>query len=150
MRLVGPSAPATKRRLPSMRSRLERRAAREPGAVAVEFVHHLLHAVIGLRDRRRGKGVGLQNVGAGHRIGEVDVLDRLRLGEGQKIVVALEMAFAAVEAVAAEMALLEAEVLDLRPHRAVENEDALARGLGERARDVDLRRRAARRRIALG
>ena len=113
---------------------LQRRAAREPGAVAVEFVHHFLHAVIGLGDRSRGKGVGLQNVRAGHRIGEVNVLDRLRLGEGEKIVVALEMAFAAVEAGAAEMRLLEGEVLNLRPHRAVENEDALARGLGERAR----------------
>jgi hypothetical protein len=45
----------------------------------------------------------------------MDVLDRLRPGEGQKIVVALEKAFAAVEAVAAEMTLVEAKALDLRP-----------------------------------
>ena len=69
----------------------------------------------------------------------MDVLDRLRLGEGQQVVVALEGAGATVEAGAAELRLAEAEALDLGAHRAVENEDALARGLGERARDVAAR-----------
>ena len=64
-------------------------------------------------------------------VGVMDVLDRLRLGEGQKVVVALEMALAGLEAVAAEMLLLERQALDLRPHGAVEDENSLARGLGE-------------------
>ena len=42
------------------------------------------------------------------------------------------MAGAAAEAVAAEMGLVEAEPLDLRAHGAVEDEDALARGLRQR------------------
>ena len=119
---------------------LQRRAAGETRAVAVELVDHLLHAVVGLGDRGRGEGVGLEDVRAGDRIGEVDVLDRLRLGQGQKVVVALEMALAADEALAAEMVLLERELLDLRAHRAVEDENALARR----------RRRAHRRRRGCG
>ena len=141
VRLVGPSAPATKRRLPSMRCGLERGAAGEAGGVAVEFVDHRLHAVVGLGDRRRGEGVGLQDVGAGERVGEVDVLDRLRLGQRQQIVVALEGAFAADEALAAELGFVEAEVLDLRPHRAVEDQHALARRRRQRRADVALSRR---------
>ena len=121
---------------------LERGAAGEAGGVAVELVDHRLHAVVGLGDRRRGKGVGLQDVGAGERIGEVDVLDRLRLGQGQQIVVALEGAFAAGEALAAELALVEAEVLDLGPHRAVEDQHALARRRRQRRADVALSRRS--------
>ena len=74
--------------------RLDRGAPGEPRAVAVEFVYRVLHAVIRLGDAGRGEGVGLQDVGARHRIGEMDVLDRLRLGEGQQVVVALQMAFA--------------------------------------------------------
>ena len=148
--MVGPERPGDEAAPAVDAFGFQRGAAREPGAVAVQFVDELLHAVIGLGDPRRGKGVGLQDIRAGHRIGEMDVLDRLRLGEGEQIVVALQMAFAADEAVAAEVAFFEAEVLDLRPHRAVENEDALARGRGERARDVKLPPRAARRTIALG
>ena len=129
VRLVGPSAPATKRRLAVGRSRLERRAPRQARAVAVEFVDDVLHAVVGLGDAGRGERVGLEDVRAGHRIGEVDVLDRLRLGQRQQVVVALQMAFAADEALAAEMLLLEREALNLRAHRAVEDQDALARRL---------------------
>ena len=112
--------------------RLDRRAPGEPGAVAVEFVDHVLHAVVGLGDRGRGKGVGLEDVRAGHGVGEMDVLDRLRLGQRQKVVVPLQMAFARHEPVAAEMGLGEAELLDLRAHRAVENEDPPLRRLAQR------------------
>ena len=76
---------------------LDRRPPGEPRAVAIEVVDDLLHAVVGLGDRGRGKGVGLENVRAGHRIGEVDVLDRFRLGQGEEVVVALLMAFAGPE-----------------------------------------------------
>ena len=71
----------------------------------------------------------------------MDVLDRLRLGQRQQIVVALEGAFAADETLAAELALVEAEVLDLGPHRAVEDQHALARRRRQRRGDVALSRR---------
>ena len=50
-----------------------------------------------------------------------------RLRQRQQVVVALEMALAADETLAAEVALLEREALNLGAHRAVEHEDALAR-----------------------
>ncbi len=105
----------------------ERRAPGEPRAVAVQLVDDVLHAVIGLGDAGRGEGVGLENVGAGLRIGEVDRLDRLGLGQRQQVVVALQVAGAGGEALAAEMCFFELEALHLGPHRAVEHEDALGR-----------------------
>ena len=128
VRLVGPTAPATNRRLPSIAPPYAARA-REPRAVAIEFIDDVLQAVVRLGDAGRGKRVGLEDVRARHRIGKVDVLDRLRLRQRQQVVVALQMAFAADEALAAEMALLEPKPLNLRPHRAVEDQDALARRL---------------------
>ena len=61
----------------------------------------------------------------------MDVFDRLRLGEGQKIVVALQGAVARVKALAAKVGLAEAEALDLGAHRPVNQQDPLARGAAE-------------------
>ena len=47
------------------------------------------HAVVGLGDGGRGEGVGLDDVGAGDGVAVVDLLDRLRLGQDQEVVVAL-------------------------------------------------------------
>ena len=57
----------------------------------------------------------------------MDRLDGLGLRQGEKVVVALEVALAADEPLATEMGLGEAEALDLRAHGPVEDEDALAR-----------------------
>ena len=114
--------------------RLDRRPPGESRAVAIELVDDVLHAVVGLGDRCRRKGVGLENVSAGHRIGEVDVLDRLRLSQDQEVVVALQMAFANLEAIAAEMALGQTERLNLGAHRAVQNQNALTRRLAKGVR----------------
>ena len=62
----------------------------------------------------------------------MDVLDRLRLGQRQEVVVPLEVALARSETLAAEMALGEAKPLDLRAHRAVEHEDPPLRRLAQR------------------
>ncbi len=66
----------------------------------------------------------------------MDFLDRLRLGQDQKVVVALLMAGAADEAVAAKMILVEAKPLDLRAHRAIENQDAFARRLSQSLENI--------------
>ena len=113
----------------------DRGAAHQPRAVAVEIVDHVLHAVVGLRDGGGGERVGLEDVGAGDGVLIVDFLDRLRLAQDQQIVVALLVAGAAAEPVAAKMVLVEAEALDLRAHGAVENEDALACGSLQRLTD---------------
>ena len=107
MRLVGPSAPATKRRLAVEPLGLDRRAPGEPGAVAVEVVDDVLHAVVGLGDRVDEKVLVSRMSAPAMRIGEMDVLDRLRLGQREKIVVPLEMAVAGGKALAAEMRLFE-------------------------------------------
>ncbi len=121
--------------------RLQRGAADEAGGVAVELIDHRLHGVVGLGDRGRGKGVGLKDVGPGQRIGEVDVLDRLWLGQNEQIVVALERAVAGDEALAAELGFVEPQVLDLGAHRAVEQQHALARRRRQRLAGVAFRRR---------
>jgi hypothetical protein len=53
----------------------------------------------------------------------VDVLDRVGLRQDQQVVVALLMAGATGELVAAKVVLVEAEALDLRAHRAVEDQE---------------------------
>ena len=87
----------------------------------------LLHAVVGLRDRGRRERVGRDDVGAGAQVGEMDVADRVGLGEIEQVVVAAHLAVPGVEARAAELLLLQLQRLDHRPHGAVEHQDALAR-----------------------
>ena len=111
-------------------------AAGKARAVAVEFVDHVLHAVVGLGDRCGGEGVGLEDVGAGERIAVVDVLDRARLGQRQQVVVALLVAGAVAEACSPEILLHQLQRLDFRAHRAVEHEDALAGGGFEGGADL--------------
>ena len=60
----------------------------------------------------------------------MDVLDRLRLREDQKIVVAFDVAVEILEAFAAEGGFVELKPLDHRAHRAVEHENLVA---GKRA-----------------
>ncbi len=108
----------------------------EPRPVAVQLVDRILHAVVGLGDGGGREGVGLDDVGARHRIGVVDRLDGVGLGQRQEVVVALEVAFAGLEAMAPEVALLVVQALDLGAHGAVEHQDALARRRGQRPQDL--------------
>ena len=101
--------------------------AREPRAFDVQLVGDPLHAVVGLRDARRGEGVGRDDVGAGAVIGEMDVAHRLRPGEVEQIVVAAHFAVPGIEARAAVAVLVEPERLDHGAHGAVEHQDALRR-----------------------
>ena len=125
VRFVGPMAPATKRRRPSCFCGDQRGLAGKARAVAVQIVDDLLHAVIGLGDRGAGEGVGLDDVGAGAEIVEVDVAHRVGLRQDQKVVVALDVLLPVLEPLATEILFGEARALELRSHRAVEHEDAL-------------------------
>ncbi|MPL88384.1 hypothetical protein SDC9_34404 [bioreactor metagenome] len=128
------------------------RPAGQAGALAVQLEHLVFHAVIGLCDGGRGKRVGLDDIGAGAGIAQVDLLDRLGLGQDQQVVVALlrlvRMDVAGAPAAAAGIILFaQAKALDLRAHGAVEDQDALAgkrleagEGLGAGQAKVDHRR----------
>ncbi len=65
----------------------------------------------------------------------MDVFDGVRLGEDQKIVIALLVAGASDEAITAKMIFVKTEPLDLRTHGAVENEDAFACSFAQRLED---------------
>ena len=100
--------------------------AAEPRAIAVEFIGQIRHVVIGLRDRGRGEGVGRDNVGAGAQVIGVDILDRLRLGQDQQIVVAPDVAVKVLETLAAERGLVIFQALDHGAHGAIEHQNAFA------------------------
>ena len=110
-------------------------AAHEARAIAVQLIDHILHAVIGLCDAGGGKGVGFDDVGTSLGVGVVNILNGLGLGQDEKVVVALLMARATAETVAAEMVLTKAKALNLRAHRAVKNKNTLARGSLQRGKD---------------
>ena len=99
--------------------------ARKRCACLVELVGDALHAVIGLRNRSRGEGVGRHEVGASPEVREMDVTHCIRLAEIEQVVVAAHLAVPGVETRAAIAFLVELEPLDHRAHGAVEHEDAL-------------------------
>jgi hypothetical protein len=97
--------------------------ASEAGAFEVQFVGDFGHAVVGLRDARRGERVGRDDVGAGAEIGEMNGAHRARPAEIEEIVVTADLAIPGVEAGAAIAFLIQAERLDHCAHGAVEHED---------------------------
>ena len=104
------------------------RGACELRAIEVEFVGEVRHVVVGLRDRGRGERVGRDDVGAGAQVVGVDVLDRLRLGEDQQVVIAADIAMEIRKALAAKRGLVILQALDHGAHGAVEHQDTLAGG----------------------
>ena len=130
--VVGPIEPATQRGLPS--SALARSAARRATCAAATLRSRTdaLEPVVGERDRRRGERVGLDDVGAGAQELEVDVLDRLGLGQREQVVAALERERVVLEPLAAPHRLVrEPKPLHHRAHRAVEHDDAAVEQLAQ-------------------
>ena len=115
----------------------------------VQTVDQVFQRVVGLGDRRAAERVGLDEVGAGLQIrlssretiriwnskndpskvkqkcnGDlVDVVDDVRLGDGQQVVVAFEILGVAGELGAAEVVLLEPVALDHGAHGAVDHQN---------------------------
>ena len=102
-------------------------------AGAVEVVGELAHAVVGLRDRGRRERVRRHHVGTGSEVCVVDAADRVRLGDVEQVVVAVDGPIPRVELGASIGVLVETETLDHGAHRTVEHEDPFRRGLAERA-----------------
>ena len=107
MRLVGPSAPATKRGPPRPLRELVGHRAREARRAIVELRHERAGPVVGLRDAVGIEGVGLDDVGTGLEVGAVDVGDDLRARQRQDVVVALEIMAMLAKALAAIARLIE-------------------------------------------
>src|SRR5690606_12656375 len=126
--------------------------ARQGRASLVELVDQVLEVVVGLADRGGVEGVGLDQVGAGLKVGAVDAFDDLGTGEQQQVVVALEVVAAARavalvrgmvlavvalgEALAAVVGLAKAMALDHRAHRAVDEQHAFAKAAIEQGDSV--------------
>jgi hypothetical protein len=106
--------------------RLARGLMRQRGAGDIELVGDALHAVIGLRDRGRGKGVGRDDVGAGAEILEMDFAHSIGPTQVEQVVIAAHLAVPGVEARAAIALLVELELLDHGAHGAVEHQNALS------------------------
>jgi hypothetical protein len=101
------------------------RLARELGGGDIHLIGDVLETIIGLADRLRVEGVGLDDVGAGLEISVVDLADDRGLGQHEEIVVALEIVREILETRASVARLVELVALDHGAHGAVEDEDAL-------------------------
>ena len=99
--------------------------ARQAGSGEVELRHQMFHVVVRHGNRGGIEGVGLEDVGAGSQILVVNVPDDVRLRQGEQVVVALEVVRKVGETFAAIVGFAELVGLDHRPHRAVQDEDAL-------------------------
>jgi hypothetical protein len=113
-----------------------RRLAGEARAFAVELVDDRLEPVIGLRDRGARKGVGLDDIGAGLKVAQVDVADGVGLREDEKVVVAAQIVAVIAEALAAKILFGQLQRLDLGSHGAVEHENAFGRRFAQGALDI--------------
>ena len=98
----------------------------------VEFDHLVDGSVVALRHTIGRERVGLDDVGAGEEITQVDVAHRVGLGECQEFVVAGEIATVVAEELAAERLVGQPERLDLGAHRTVEHDNALPGEPGDR------------------
>ena len=91
------------------------------------MVHLLLglQLIVGLGDAGAVEGVGLDDVGAGLQISQVDGLNNVRACNDQQVIVALQLVAVGFEALTPEVLLLQLVFLDLCPHGPVDEHDAL-------------------------
>ena len=107
------------------------RAPGQPGGLVVQLVRQLRHLVVAQGDAVGVERVGLDDVGARCEILAVDGRDDLGLGEGEEVVVALDVTRPFREPLSAITGLVGPVALDGRAHGAVEHDDALPQDRGE-------------------
>ena len=121
--MVGPKAPATKRRSHLFVLRVCGFAGK-PRRGEIQFGDKLFHPIIGLRDPRRAERICFDDVGARLEIAKMNGPYRIRLGQAQKIVVAAQVTRPIGEARGAKVGFAEFVLLDHGAHGAVEHEDS--------------------------
>ena len=126
---------------------LVRDAAGEACALDVQLVDCSLEAVVGLADRRRREGVRGRDVATGLEVRAVDRLDDVGTGEVEQVGIAAEVARMIGEALAAEVRLREAAVLEQHAPRPVEDGDAFVEDAPESCRGVCQRVRSRLQRV---
>ena len=99
--------------------------------VQIDLVNVRFALIIGLADLGRAERVGQDDIGAGLHIGARDFLQRLRAGNRQDVVIALQVAGVIGELVVAEIVLGEAVILDHGAPGAIEDQDAFFRDFAE-------------------
>ena len=87
------------------------------GRAPVDLDRPLLEAELAQRDRRAAEAVGLDRVGPGAQVAQVDLADEVGPAEVEDLRAVL---------LAPEVVEREVAALDLRPHRSIEEKDALA------------------------
>ena len=90
----------------------------------IEVGDAILEAVIGHGDGVGVEGVGFDDVGAGFEVLRVDLLDDVRLGEVQRVVVEAQIARVMGEFLAAVIGFDQVAGLDHGAHGAIEHQDA--------------------------
>ncbi len=100
--------------------------ARQLRAFEIHLIGNGGEIVVGLRDGGGRERVGRDDIRARRQIREVNILDGLRLGQDQQVVIAAQVAVKVLEAFAAERRFVELQSLNHRAHRAIEHEDAFA------------------------
>ena len=84
-------------------------------------------------NRGAAEGIGLDDVRAGFEITPVNFVDHVRFGEEKDLETSLEVfSFPILEAITAITGFGQLVLLDHRPHRAIEHDDALAHQRFER------------------
>ncbi len=92
------------------------------GPFDVELIHQRFQVIVGLRDDGAAKGVGLDNVRARFKEFHVDLFDELRTGEGEQVVVSLQVGRMVSKAFSAKVGLFEFMLLDHGAHGAIEHQ----------------------------
>ena len=97
-----------------------RSLARDLGTSQVDLVNGILQGVVGLRNRGSAEGVGLDDIAACLEIGAMDPLDDFGAGDGEEVVIPLQVVAVPLETLTAEVLLRQRVPLDHRPHGSVE------------------------------
>ena len=99
--------------------------ARQPRAGLVQLTDQMAQAIIFLRGEVGVEGVGLDEIHAGFQIHPADVADDFGLGQGEQVIVALQLRRVIAEALPPEILFAQLEALDHHAPAAVQQQQAL-------------------------
>jgi hypothetical protein len=91
----------------------------------VQLVHERLERVISLSDRRPAERIRLDDIGAGFEVLLVNPQNDVGTRQHEHVVVAAQLFGVRFEAFATEVRFRQRVALDHRPHRTIQDEDAV-------------------------